>query len=592
VALALLAEGLTPGNTDLLDTLRTPGRWDVKKGGVLDAVRQRAEDTVVLIDDPFAAAMPGPVFQSFGQRVAELTQDLLDIDGLRLVFTASDWNVPRERLHLQVRSDPDEILNPEQWNGEAQSAERLRQQPLDKLRQLSPLELRLRVALIHLGVRPEEAVRRRALGATLSLLIRRLGPRGGELRAILERLSVLRIPVPPGALEHFGADGLEPELRRLLEVAVLFGNEHELRLHSDLAAEMRRGLTADGERDAHNHAAEYYRMQFGEEGAGHDHVPTVRHELECLHHRAEAGDEDLLQEDTLWFTDQYVGLGRALSLARRRGEAVVAYERALDLEDDNAYAHHYLAWNLDVEAADHLRSETHYRRAVDLDPSHAWYQGRFISFLITRGRSLEARARWDEALAEIYTVFSPSDFRIQEVLHAQIARLLLHRGQLGFASEVLEDISIDGDEPAWLRAERRLLRALQEAEQERLVWPARVPEEHRTRPVLFEPAEVPPGAVWMPGRIASLDDDFCHVRVLRCEQEEERFAWLHLPIDRFIDAITGHKAMPPAGTFVEIIEFEDGELTISRHPREPFFDDALPRLFPWPDRYMRNRGAA
>jgi tetratricopeptide (TPR) repeat protein len=578
VALAMLCVGLTPGSSVLVDSLRSPSGWAPKKNAVLAAVRARADETVVLIDEPFANSAPGPVAPPFGRRLAELTKDLLAIDGLRVVWTASDWTVPGERLSMRVRSNPDEILDPSLWNGERPAAEQVSQQPRATLESLSPLELRLRVALVKLGVPPADAVRRRSLGATLALLLNHLGAQGSGLQEVLKRLSVLRVPLSAGALVEFGAGELDPDHLRLLERSILFGSPAELRLHSGLAEEVRRGLSSAQVREAHTLAARYHKARFGHSSAAEDVGAAVRHELENLHHRTEAGDATLLQEESLWFSDQYVGLGRALSLAKRHPEAVIAYERAVEHDDDDAYAHHYLAWNLDVEAADPLKVEQHYRRAIELEPSHAWYQGRFINHLITRGRTREAKAAWEEALAEIYAVFPHDDRRIHEELHAETARLLLHRGQLAFAREVLDDVPGGIDDSAWLRAERRLLHALEEAEQERLVHPAHVPDELRASPVLFDPTEVPPGVVWMPGRVANLTEGICHLRVLRVEPPEPKLAWLHLPFEHVIASLDGPKAVPPAGTFIEIIEGAGGTYTIRRHPRESFYDDALPRL--------------
>jgi tetratricopeptide (TPR) repeat protein len=575
-----------------VDALRIPGAWTRKKDDILAVVREHAREKVVLFDEPFANSTPGPVAPPFGRQLAQLANDLLAVDGLKVVWSAADWPIPTERRSMRVGSNPEVVLDPSRWNGEGAAAEQLLRQPRGVLERFSPLELRLRVALVSQGVPPDEAVRLRPLDGTLDLLLRRLGERSRELGRVLGFLSVLRVPIPAADLDTFHADALSPDLRGLLERAILFGDPDGLRLHPVLVDYVRRKLSPDSLHDVHLVAASYHRMRFDRARAAVTIEPAVRHELEVLYHRSEAGDIALLDEHALWFSEQYVGLGRALSHAGRRHEAVRAYERAVEHDDANAYAHHYLAWNLDVDAVDPPRVEKHYLRATEIEPSHAWYQSRFIRFLVTRGRTRDAETAWDEALAAIQAVYGRGDGRIHEVLHAELARLLLHRGQLGFAHEVLDGLPTGQDEPAWLRAERRLLRALEEADEDRLVHPPQLPAELRDRPFLFDAAEVPAEAIWMPGRVASLSEQTCHLRVLRVAPTESRLAWLHLPVERVLACLDVSKSVPPAGTFVEIVEGVGGGLRIRRHNFDPFFDDALPNVFPRPDRYLRHRGAS
>jgi hypothetical protein len=206
----------------------------------------------------------------------------------------------------------------------------------------------------------------------------------------------------------------------------------------------------------------------------------VRHELEEVHHLTEAGDAGALLSRSLWFVDQYNALGKALSqMASRapRGEppeealrrqAIQAYERALAHDASDAYAHHYIAYNLDILAADPARAEREYVVARDLEPTHAWYHSRYIRFLITTAWMTEARAAWERAFDGLGGAPRPLDY---EELHGQVARLLLHRGELDFAREVLEDVPEEQRASPFWGALHRLLVYLEEERDELLVFP-------------------------------------------------------------------------------------------------------------------------
>lgn len=150
---------------------------------------------------------------------------------------------------------------------------------------------------------------------------------------------------------------------------------------------------------------------------------------------------------------------------------------------------------------------------------------------------------------------------------------------------MLDDIPAEIAEQApWARAERRLLEALEEASEERLVWPPRVPQEKRSSPLLVEPEEILEGAAWMAGRVDGHVDGTCHLRVARKKGKDWEWGWLHLPKTEMLAAMEPPKLSPPAGTFVELLERADGSFVLRRHPAERIFDDALPGLVPPPDR--------
>src|SRR5690606_4074472 len=128
-------------------------------------------------------------------------------------------------------------------------------------------------------------------------------------------------------------------------------------------------------------------------------------EMEAFHHASKSGDQALCDELRVFFVVQLDALGRRLSIRARReqrrelyGAAATIFERALELDPGDDYAHHYLAFNLDVEGKDAQRVEEHYRQAVELQSNIVYWWSRYVTFLITRGRMAEARRAWDDAL--------------------------------------------------------------------------------------------------------------------------------------------------------------------------------------------------
>jgi hypothetical protein len=294
----------------------------------------------------------------------------------------------------------------------------------------------------------------------------------------------------------------------------------------------------------------------------------------------------------VYFVEQYDKLGKTLSIRGVRTSkpallrlAVDAYDRALVHDPDDAYAHHYRAYNLDILADDPAPVEVGYRRALALSGVHVWYHGRFISFLVTCGRPREAHDAWDDALRALDGLrHHPWLFR---ELHRPVARLLLHRGRLEFAREILDDVPERlGD--TWLAPLRALLAQLEEAEADQLVFPASVPPAHRWEgPHLLIADEERPRVVrWMPGRIERANGEIV-VRFAEHTEAAVTFGRRPYTAAKFRRACpSARPTMPPAGTFLEIIELEGEDTEMIRcHPMTTALTDLLPP-YPPPDRYL------
>lgn len=160
----------------------------------------------------------------------------------------------------------------------------------------------------------------------------------------------------------------------------------------------------------------------------------------------------------------------------------------------------------------------------------------------------------------------------------------MHRGRLEFAKEVLDDVPERlGD--TWLAPTLTLLAQLEEAEADQLVFPASVPVPERWSGPHLLVAEEERARVtrWMPGRIEQANGEI----VVRYAEDATRFGRRTFTAARFRRACpTAKPTMPPAGTFLEIIEFASAEHEVIRcHPLSAT-PSSLPALFPPPDRYL------
>jgi tetratricopeptide (TPR) repeat protein len=163
-------------------------------------------------------------------------------------------------------------------------------------------------------------------------------------------------------------------------------------------------------------------------------------------------------------------------MLRDRRAAVELFRLALDFDEQSAYSHHYLAFNLDWLAENAGEIEAHYQKAIDLQPSHPWWWSRWITYLATRGRFRAARETWRRAVDTLSISDDAASDWVYVSLHRWVARWLLHWGELDFAAEVLRSIPgrLRAGNPS-VQALQDLLSALRIAEYEPAVFPLTVP---------------------------------------------------------------------------------------------------------------------
>jgi tetratricopeptide (TPR) repeat protein len=606
VALLHAASQLKDSAPQVLSEIQSPRRsWNEKLELVAETLAQRP-GTILLFDNPRFDFPRGVAQTIFALEAYELTQKLLGVRGLRKVVTTAS-SAPladATEVILPTRSVASEVLQPKRWNGLGPYAERLLKVGGTQWNEYSPFELRLAVALVAKGVDPSEIL---ANGWHYRELVRRLlssWAGQGQLKKVIGRLSLLREPFDEEFLIEVGAAQLDQQSAMILRQALLFNENGRWSLHDLLAREARdyNWLTKQETIEAHRQAARYHQARFDKVRRTDDFPGALRQEMECVYHLIEAGDAETIfsEKFSIFFSEQYDALGKSLSLKERYAEAVRAYERALEHNSSDWYAHHYLAYNLDILAKEPQRAEEEYRKALERRSDQVWFHGRLICFLITTGRLMDAKKAWGTALAKLLPGESGERGWIYDELHRQVAWLLLHRGQLEFAERVLADVPSSVQETApWYRSFTRFMRVLQEAEENKLVFPPSIPVEQRWNGphLILDPADAARVEDWYPGRIVSVDARGVHIRIAKRDPRtgHERYGWRDLTNDqlhRLSSYATSLKL--PAGTFVELVVLRPmdrkksttQELILS-HTGSRNEDFSLgPAIFPPPDRYI------
>ena len=583
VALCSLAGQVGPRH--LVDVIKDPNvAWDEKLTSCISSLEE--VPTTLLLDDDPAADEPDATASIFARRRAELRDAVQRVEK---VIVASRASTITRQVALQTRSRPADILkkgNPAWTSGLAAAVEALSRAPSEKLARYSPLEVQLAVASVARGASVDDITSFRRSPRELVRLAFD-GPENASLRKVVARLALCRTPFDDQLLASFGTGNLSREALAILHHLLLIRDDDGDRILHEMIGGAVRDLAwlDEGEkRVAHRALAAWHETAFNRAGAKHDVDRALRNDLEVIHHFTQAGDADAVLAAAVFFPEQLDALGKSLSLAKRHDEAVMAYERAIVYFADDAYAHHYIAWNLDVIAGDQERILKEYAAARALQDDHVWYHGRLIAFLVTVGRLDEARDAFGEALSKL-----PRTSHVADELHRPIAQLLLHRGQVAFADEVLRDAEPLASASPWFRALYSLLVDLRDASQDRLVFP---PEVDRARRwdgphLLRNDADREQVESWFPGRVSGVDEEGIRVRLAERQADGQvRYFYRDIATEE-LSEMTGFRLS--TGTFVELLhrKTEPKKLLLSwPRGRRPMPD--LGPIFPSPDRYLRH----
>jgi hypothetical protein len=617
MALAELAAGLKDadcvnGQTEILRDGTVPLAEKIKR--VREWVIASRESIVLLLDEPSAWPDRFEQTQHFADHarlvVAELVRDI----PCRRVLTgdAPEGMGFLDRETVGESSEPRAFLtDPHGWGELAQAADDLQVSAGERLRELSPLQLRLLVALVDVTSIDEvrtvlalPARSRRALSRRLLEALTEAGKYDDLLRA-WRRLAHIRRPFAEELLGVI-AGRLSKRSETLLRNCLLYEVDGAFLMHETL----RRDAAAiprkpkDDYRE-YRRLSEYYR-DLRDEAEQRDRGEALPTALDGFYYAARTGDPKLLDRDP-YFADQLDMLGKTLSYELHRyGQAAEVFERALQLDDGDDYAHHYLAYNLDRLGKDPERVERHYRGAIELNRTHPWWRARLIQFLLTRGRTAAARDEWDRALDELGGGDRTGNITFYETLHGWVADMALRRGQLSFADAVLGEVPANvRTESAQITALIRRLRALELAQADGAYVPSQflVTGWWKKGPFLLgrrigDPRDVPLRR-WLAGRIEHIDEHEIELRVRDVDlasQADPPVASMSMSIAAFDHLSRDEPAAElQPGRFIEVGLYSDEagdrvQRLLRVHAEREWSDDTLPQQTGAEDRYLRSYG--
>ncbi len=334
----------------------------------------------------------------------------------------------------------------------------------------------------------------------------------------------------------------------------------------------------------------------------HDHLAnawaqrgTLKSSYEHFHHAARANQSAVEGwAEAPMLVEQWHSVGRWLSQRGDYVRAAAVFARALTHDQSDAYAHHYLAFNLDVDGRDAPIVHEHYARALDLNPTVVWWHSRFIRFLITRERIDDAQQAWDQALLRLPIDEATQDDDLFDDLHAEVARQLIDALELDFAEEVLagipEDAFVDGSHFANLRQE---LRRVDAAVNGTPLLPLTAEGREQQRPLVVPEYREDWGQLeaWW---VASIDDVREDGQVSLTVEEHAPGATPRLMTaaattqDLRADGLSPSAVRP--GRLLEFGFYGDEQTLVLEHPARRQLSWAARTPFPDPMRYVRRSG--
>ena len=429
-----------PDAMDLTAFLK-PAPWDSRLSFLRDCLEQVQGDLVVIADEP--STWPNAGHDGGDVSFQERTQQVMGLLGgleCRLVITGRTPSLftfrtrGYSRLELAGKNQPF-LRDRETWGELSGVAADLAMRSPVALDGFSTHEIRLLVGLCTLSPQRAEDVLNE--GANLALLRRAFQDalcehaEGTQILRRWQLLSLCRKPLTRDLLEYVEDLSEVTDFGKALIRHCLLSSENDSWfLHGTL-----RQWQSRPDQFGHQKLAEFYHR---EASTCNWSTATLEAEAEAFYHAVESGGHSVLDHYRCYFVEQLNILGRRISHTDKDyAGAAKVFERALQWDAEDAYANHYLAFNLDIQALEPAKVEKHYKIAVNHRPDHPWCYSRWINFLLTFARTAEARKAWYESNEKVRCA-SPN--QIYRELHFWVIRMLLHRGQLEFAREILESI--------------------------------------------------------------------------------------------------------------------------------------------------------
>lgn len=410
------------------------------------------------------------------------------------------------------------------------------------------------------------------------------GSRYTALRSGLARVAQARYPISPELALQI-AD-VEPEHQALVLrcVGYVSPDGATFRMNDTIRAALLSIGTSDSPRDftdTHAKLAGYFETKDGVADPRKATNDGMLPWLEATHHFAWAGERgrdkwhDRAQacHSREFFWDR----ARALSIQERRYlDAAEVYRQCVEAFDDDHYAWHYYAWNLDKAGKRPRDVEAGFRRAVDLEGENNWYNSRLITFLIGIGRYDDAEEAWREFLdcVDPDRTRSLDDEDLGWGFHRWVVERWLDAGEVERARAALEVLSADliqrvpplGD-LAWRLADAEESKALGES-----VYPPGVHPDERWKQPGDIPIEIDGRSLrsWHPARVVSVDDDAIEIVIAdpRPEPRNSELKSLALSRDEW-KQLTAGEPPPPECSYWFLARYERGFDRLFRHRATP-----------------------
>lgn len=601
--------GFLNGEMNIISDPKKP--WAQKMAAVTDAVNRYHRDIVILCDEPrrwwHDDDPPDYGARSFAEWIENTARCRRIITGWIKI------NPAERRTRVPSLDDGRDLLAiVADWDVLWDCASRLRDSLPAPVRDRPVWETKLCVALC--AVLPvDKVVRLWMSGAKANQILEQLLDRLEEqleyrdFCATLSRLALARTDLNKPVLAELTVD-LEPSRRGVVEKCLFHWDHDRAALHPAVRQE----LLARARDPRRIEPSSPWRLSRDDRMAIHDRLASeyslvgnsqLRDFVESLHHGLLGANASRFQESDprLQFVEQLDEIGRTLSFVHgEHTRAASIFRLAVGLDSEHAYSHHYLAFNLDWLAEESTEVELHYKKAIELQPTHPWWWSRWISYLATRGRSGEAQLYWRAAVDAMNISEDGTPPWIFLSLHRWVARWLLHWAELDFAEEVLCAIPKRlAENDARIRTLWNLLRALRQAERGVSVFPLTVsakdwwsPSPHTDLPPSWEAL---PLRYWIPARVERVDRENSVAVLIAAKRPPTKAAHpeyfeMELRREKLTAAAHGFAwADLREGRFVELGFYGEGEdrMRVGLHRDTNWNDPHLLSLVPPPDRWYR-----
>jgi len=345
--------------------------------------------------------------------------------------------------------------------------------------------------------------------ASAEALLHELASEVGDLRRAIVRLSRARFDLPRSWLSDL-LEGLDPTVVETTATCLTYGGER-----ARIAVPLRRAASQVARvhaqvDEAHAHASLHDRY-FELDGVRsvEEALPGATPWLERLHHGVRADSERCqgVADTDLGCRELYWDLGRALSRRGAFTAAASVFQVCLDDFDPNdAYANHYLAYNLDQEGRGAQRVERHLEKAIEVEPDNTWWHSRWITWLVRHGRPRQARRAWERALGRLDPDGTGGDEWLRHNLHRWVITEALDHGDLAFARSVFEALpSAAAEHEAVFRSLGMRLRIIEFVDRH---GHALAPDDRPLSMWWIRPENLPRTDIeaWYPGRVTDIGE--------------------------------------------------------------------------------------